>query len=393
MARINKAKNFAGKSYVVSNEIENLINTLSFDNNILKFSATAIGGDDVALGNGVDFTNWIKNAKDAATAAAVGKSGDAATVATVYGAKAYTDEAKAAVIGTANDTKDSDTIKGAKLYAKSVADAISAEAIGVEAGDGININVDGTNNVISTDIKLVSDTNNGEYASVYDLQISDATNGGYKSVGKINIPKDQFLTNAVYEDGSIKLTFAVAGKGDVVTSIDVSDLIDTYTAAAGATEIQLSVKDNEFSATIVDGAVTTAKIADANVTTAKIADANVTAAKLSADAKALFDATGSAAQALTDAKAYTNGEIAKLDVEDTAVVNEYVSSVSETDGKITVARVALPVTSVAVDASSKDLKVNGTTVATLTPTGIGADAAGAAAGALEDAKEYTDTAI
>lgn len=46
------------------------------------------------------------------------------------------------------------------------------------------------------------------------------------------------------------------------------------------------------------------------------------------------------------AKRYTDTEIQKLDVTDTAVTNQYVSSVSETDGKITVSRVALPVTGV-----------------------------------------------
>ena len=43
------------------------------------------------------------------------------------------------------------------------------------------------------------------------------------------------------------------------------------------------------------------------------------------------------------AKKYTDGKIAELDVTDTEVANEYVSSVSETDGKITVSRTAIPI--------------------------------------------------
>ena len=46
------------------------------------------------------------------------------------------------------------------------------------------------------------------------------------------------------------------------------------------------------------------------------------------------------------AKRYTDGKIAELDVNDEAVVNEYVSSVSETDGKITVSRTAIPIVGV-----------------------------------------------
>ena len=46
------------------------------------------------------------------------------------------------------------------------------------------------------------------------------------------------------------------------------------------------------------------------------------------------------------AKRYTDGKIAELDVTDAAVENQYVSSVSETDGKITVSRAAIPIVGV-----------------------------------------------
>ena len=52
-------------------------------------------------------------------------------------------------------------------------------------------------------------------------------------------------------------------------------------------------------------------------------------------------AESSAASALADAKTYVGEEIGKLDVEDTAVAKQFVSAVSETNGKITVERRAL----------------------------------------------------
>lgn len=52
-------------------------------------------------------------------------------------------------------------------------------------------------------------------------------------------------------------------------------------------------------------------------------------------------ATDSAASALSDAKAYVGTEIGKLKVEDTAVAKQFVSAVSEADGKIAVERRAL----------------------------------------------------
>ena len=53
------------------------------------------------------------------------------------------------------------------------------------------------------------------------------------------------------------------------------------------------------------------------------------------------------------AKKYTDGKIAELDFTDAAVENEYVSSVSEADGKITVSRTAIPIIGVT------DTKENG----------------------------------
>lgn len=66
------------------------------------------------------------------------------------------------------------------------------------------------------------------------------------------------------------------------------------------------------------------------------------------------------------AKKYTDGKIAELDVTDAAVENQYVSSVSETDGKITVSRTAIPI--IGVTDSKEDgkfvtfIKLEGNTV-------------------------------
>lgn len=54
-----------------------------------------------------------------------------------------------------------------------------------------------------------------------------------------------------------------------------------------------------------------------------------------------YDSTGDVKTA-GGIKAYVGGEIGKLDVTDTAVSGQYVSAVSETDGKISVSRTALP---------------------------------------------------
>lgn len=67
-----------------------------------------------------------------------------------------------------------------------------------------------------------------------------------ESRGKIMIPKDQFLKSVEYESNSKSLVFTfVTTDGDVVTKVDVSDLVDTYKASSG-----LSLNDNIFSVKI-----------------------------------------------------------------------------------------------------------------------------------------------
>lgn len=61
------------------------------------------------------------------------------------------------------------------------------------------------------------------------------------------------------------------------------------------------------------------------------------------DLKGNSSASTSGDTSVEGAKRYTDGKIAELDFTDAAVENQYVSSVSETDGKITVSRTAIPI--------------------------------------------------
>ena len=176
------------------------------------------------------------------------------------------------------------------------------------------------------EIKAVADA--GGAGSVVSIDTSSTTDGylktytikqGETEIGKIDIPKDLVVSSGeivVDPDGQpegtyIKLTIA---NQTTPLFINVLDLIDVYTAKSGATQIQLAISDtNEISATIVAGSVGTTELANGSVSTAKIADANVTASKLADDAKALFDSTGSAAQALIDAKAYTDEQLGNIE--------------------------------------------------------------------------------
>lgn len=66
--------------------------------------------------------------------------------------------------------------------------------------------------------------------------------------------------------------------------------------------------------------------------------------------------------ALASAKSYADEKVNALDVTDTAVADQYVSAVSEKDGKITVTRATLPIRTVAEGSANGMIAVNGTDV-------------------------------
>ena len=90
-----------------------------------------------------------------------------------------------------------------------------------------------------TEIKGMFDTINLEKQSdlVYSLKVGD------KVAGTINIPEDQFLKEVEYnaENKTIVFTFNTSS-GETNTSVDVSDLVDTYVAGNG-----LEMAENAFS--------------------------------------------------------------------------------------------------------------------------------------------------
>lgn len=72
---------------------------------------------------------------------------------------------------------------------------------------------------------------------IYYLEVNS------KKAGEINIPKDQFLKSVTYDPDTHIITFVwVTTTGEQKTTIDISDLIDVYTAGNG-----LELYNNTFS--------------------------------------------------------------------------------------------------------------------------------------------------
>lgn len=92
----------------------------------------------------------------------------------------------------------------------------------------------GEDNISNINVQLLHDQENTQ---LYYLQVND------KRAGEINIPKDQFLKSVTYNSDTHILTFVwETTTGEQTTTIDISDLIDVYTAGDG-----LELNNNIFS--------------------------------------------------------------------------------------------------------------------------------------------------
>ena len=187
MARINNAKNFKGKSYVASDEITNIINSIQFSNNIISIAGSKVQ-DETQVGklvNSIDLSNLTGFLKTTDRVTEIKDTIDAESL------NVPTDYAVRQAIKDAVDD---------------AVDEVTSQAIGIKGGDGILVTTDegdSTTKIISTDIKLekLAKTTTG-YASSYQLMVKSAD--GYKAAGDIiNITKDQFLKGAEIVEGAM----------------------------------------------------------------------------------------------------------------------------------------------------------------------------------------------
>lgn len=111
---------------------------------------------------------------------------------------------------------------------------------------------------------------------------------GSTLIGTVNIPKDMVVSSGTVEkdpedqpEGTyLVLTLANATSDKIY--INVGTLVDLYTAAQSATQVQLTVNPvtREISAAIVAGSIGSAELAANAVTSAKIADGAISLQKL-----------------------------------------------------------------------------------------------------------------
>jgi hypothetical protein len=202
---------------------------------------------------------------------------------------------------------------------------------------------------------------------------------GGSEVGTINIPKDMVVESGsvvVDPEGQAAGTYIKLVLANVADPlfINVGTLVDLYTAAENAAQVQVSVDNatRKISAIIVAGSVNTTELADNAVTTAKIADANVTLAKLSNEVQTSLGKANSAVQSVVSGA--TNGTIA-VDGTEVAVAGLKSAAFAETS---------------AFDAAGAAATAEQNAKNYADGLAGNYDAAGAAATAEQNAKDYAD---
>ena len=266
------------------------------------------------------------------------------------------------------------------------------------------IKANGTTETVDVDMaELIIETEveNGIQAIDHKLSIKlDATNEGeFLTVGENGLKLSgvqsaidtSLASGKAYTDNSIAALDAtvsgestystvkideVNGKLTAVTITDTIGNVSANTAGyAEATDVKSYVDakvsgknvtaegDDYVSASAADNKVTVhANVA--NLTVGKSGDADST---LAGTVNTLVDGNDLATKVSSFVNNRIDEEIKKLDVTDTALTDEFVTSVSETDGKIAVARgkvAASGVTAVAIESvAGEKVAVTGTTVA------------------------------
>ena len=287
------------------------------------------------LAENYDAAGSAAAAEAAAKSHAEEKATDAETAA-----KSYADEKAAAVQGKLDE----------EIARAKAAEEANAGAIATEKGrlDAFLASAEVGEKAIDT-LKEIQDyiTTDGAAAEAMTAAIAAAQGAADKAQGEVDS-----LETVVAEEVTRAKAAEEANAAAVVTEKERAENAESglntrlaaveadYLKAADKTELQGAIDD-----------VIAEHAADEKVTAEALTDLNTKYNQLSEDYVAA-DAT-----TLASAKTYTGEEIAKLNVTDAAVDNQFVTEVSETAGKISVKRSGINASQITSDFSTKSTTV------------------------------------
>lgn len=195
-------------------------------------------------------------------------------------AEDYTDAAKREAIETSGTNADA-KVAAEAARAQAAEQANAAEIVALKAKDE-EIDVELAKKIESVTVEQ-STASNRQYIIKVD---------GVPA-GEINIPEDQFIREVHYDAGNKAIVFTfVTESGETVLNVDVSDLVDTYTAGNGLKlddNNQFSVVINEDSETYLSLTAEGLKLFGIDAALAAKANAADVYTKAEADAKFLTE--------------------------------------------------------------------------------------------------------
>lgn len=334
-------------------------------------------------------------------------------LANTYEAKGAADAAKAEVVGDAEDTSAENTIYGSKKYAEEKATA--AQTAAVEAANGytdgkiteLNIaqyakTTEVDSKIATTKTELIgtdgdtgtSDTIKGakKYA---EEQIAAQVASAYKAAGSVAFAS--LPTLAATEEGKVyNVTDAFSTTDDFIEGAGKS-------YPAGTNVVCIDTGDETFKWDVLAGMVDLSAYDTADVAAGKVATA-----KQEAIEAAAADATSKANAALVDAKEYADGlntamggRVAAVEADKHTHANKaLLDTYTQTEENLAdaVAKKHTHANATELDKIADGDKAKWDAMeqnAKDYADGLASnyDAAGSAAGALADAKEYTDNAL
>lgn len=259
-----------GTAVAAINEVVTSVSTLSkthaTDKAALEKSITAV---DTKVGDLTTLTTDVKTSVITAINE-VDANADAAKTAADAAQKKADQNAKdiAAITGTGAGGID----KKIETAIKGVTDSI---------GDKTTLTTDEKGTIVGAINEVDANVDALKTSSAVTVDFDDTTriykiSQGGTLLGTMNIGKDLVVSSGEVKEVAEKGTCLVLTltSGDVV-NIPVASLIEIYTAAAGAKEVQVAIDPatRQVSATLVDGGIGTAKIGDLVVTKGKLATA------------------------------------------------------------------------------------------------------------------------
>lgn len=215
----------------------------------------SVVADSFAANNGLYYVERVADADNAKGLLVKLGSDSAADIAAVQADVATLKT----TVGDATSGLVADVTKNA-ADVQANAEEIAKKADVFTVGNGLVVTDNKINVVVSAaEGNSLSVDENGLYVSVptitvpeYTLETVATPDAAYTSqyefkkdgvvLNTINIPKDQFLKEASYDDAANKLIFVfTTAAGETTTEVDVNDLVDTYTAGSYITITDASI--------------------------------------------------------------------------------------------------------------------------------------------------------